>query len=208
MSEPATRVAREIEDSIAVMRELTASCSSQILQAATLILACLRDGGKIFAFGNGGSAAEAQHFVAELVGRYRTDRRPLAAIALTAESASLTAIANDYGFDHIFSRQLEALAHAGDVAVAFSTSGNSPNIIRALESAKYLELSTVGLTGKTGGHLANLTDICLRAPSDSTPRIQEAHTLMTHIVCGLVEDAILAESGAKSQLKSAAGEVR
>jgi D-sedoheptulose 7-phosphate isomerase len=187
---------------------LTASCSSQILQAATLILACLRDGGKIFAFGNGGSAAEAQHFVAELVGRYRTDRRPLAAIALTAESASLTAIANDYGFDHIFSRQLEALAHPGDVAVAFSTSGNSPNIIRALESAKYLELSTVGLTGKTGGHLATLTDICLRVPSDSTPRIQEAHTLATHILCGLVEDAILAESGTKSQLKSAAGEVR
>lgn len=208
MNEQISRIGKEIEESIAVSRELANACAPQIVETAALILTCLKDGGKVIAFGNGGSAAEAQHFVAELVGRYRAERQPLAAIALTVETASITAIANDYGFDRIFSRQLEAIAKPRDIAVAFSTSGNSPNVLRALESARHLELTTIGMTGKTGGELAGLVDICLSAPSDCTARIQEAHSLMIHLLCGIVEDAVVAEVRQENAGKSAVGEVR
>jgi D-sedoheptulose 7-phosphate isomerase len=201
-------IAKEIQDSIAVASQLAQSCSSQIVEAASLIISCLRSNAKLIAFGNGGSAAEAQHLVAELVGRYRTDRQPLAAVALTSESASITAISNDYGFDQVFSRQLQALAKPGDVVVAISTSGNSPNILAALQTAKNLGLHTIGITGKTGGQLVNLVHICLSAPSDCTPRIQEAHMLMIHLLCGLVEDAFLSSTSSQSKTHSAAGEVR
>jgi D-sedoheptulose 7-phosphate isomerase len=201
-------LATEIQDSIAVAGQLAESCSSQIVEAASLIISCLRSNGKLIAFGNGGSAAEAQHLVAELVGRYRTDRQPLAAVALTSESASITAISNDYGFAQVFSRQLQALGKPGDVVVAISTSGNSPNILAALKSAKELGLHTIGITGKTGGQLVNLVHICLSAPSDCTPRIQEAHMLMIHLLCGLVEDAFLSSANSYPQTHSPAGEVR
>ena len=200
-------IGKEIQESIAVTSQLAQSCASQVVEAAQIIIECLRSNRKLIAFGNGGSAAEAQHLTAELVGRYRTDRQPLAALALTSESASITAISNDYGFDQVFSRQLQALATPGDVAVAISTSGNSPNIVAALQSANRLGLQTIGMTGKTGGRLVDLVQVCLRAPSDSTPRIQEAHMLMIHLLCGLVENAFLS-SATRSKSPSSSGEVR
>ncbi len=201
------RIKREVEESVAVSAQLLGPATIQIAEASTLILKCLRSAGKLIVFGNGGSAAEAQHFVAELVGRYRVDRQALAAVALTSESASLTAIANDLGFEQIFSRQLQALGRPGDVAFAISTSGNSPNITTALRSARTLGLTTIGLTGKTGGQLAPLVDVCLNAPSDCTARIQEVHTLIVHLICGVVEDAIVGSpnDGLQHQV---AGEVR
>jgi D-sedoheptulose 7-phosphate isomerase len=154
-------------------------------------VACLRTGGKLIAFGNGGSASDAQHMVAELVGRYAVKRQALAAIALTTNSSSLTAIANDFGFEEIFARQLEALGKPQDVVLAISTSGNSSNVLRGLGAAKTLGLKKIGLTGNNGGKLRDLADICVIVPSSSTPRIQEAHTLIIHILCGIVESAFV-----------------
>ena len=201
-------ITKEIQENIAVTTELARSCSTQIAEAATLIVKCLRAGRKLLAFGNGGSATEAQHLVAELVGRYRADRQPLAAMALTSDSASITSIGNDYGFEQIFARQLQAIAKTGDIAVAISTSGNSPNVVNAVESARSLGLFTIGLTGNTEGKLADLVQLCLKVPSDCTARIQEAHTLIVHLLCGLVDNAYLNASEVKPQLKSTAGEVR
>lgn len=155
---------------------------------------CLRSGSKLLVFGNGGSAAEAEHFVAELVGRYRLDRQPLAAIALTTDSSVLTSIANDYGFEQIFSRQLQAIARPGDIAVAISTSGNSLNILNAVDCARTMGLATIALTGSSGGKLAGLVQVCLKVPSDCTARIQEAHALLIHLLCGLTENVLQAVS--------------
>jgi D-sedoheptulose 7-phosphate isomerase len=207
MNDYITYITREIKESASVLADLADSCSEQIIEAVEAILLCLSAGGKVIVFGNGGSAVEAQHFVAELVGRYRIERQPLAAVALTADSASLTAIANDYGFEQVFSRQLLALARPNDIAFAISTSGNSPNIIHALEAARSLGLVTIGLTGRAGGKLAKRAHVCLNAPSDSTPRIQEAHTLLVHVLCGIVEDAFVSRAQ-PHQLKSVIGEVR
>ncbi len=171
-------VYREIEESIATKRELKAELANEIAEVASLLVERLNTGHKLIAFGNGGSAADAQHLVAELVGRYQAERKALAAVTLTANSSSLTAIGNDYGFENVFSRQLEAIAKPGDVALAISTSGNSPNVLLALETAKNLDLAAIGLSGKTGGKMRALVDICLRVPSDSTPRIQEVHSLI------------------------------
>jgi len=181
-----------MEESIAVKAELVRCESEKVAEAATLIVTRLRAGGKLIAFGNGGSAADAQHIAAEFVGRYRVERQALAAIALNTDSSALTAIGNDYGFKEIFARQMEAIAKPGDVALAISTSGNSPNVVRALESARKLGLATIGLSGKSGGKMAALVDICLCVPSDSTPRIQEAHALIIHILSGIVENAFVA----------------
>jgi len=185
-------VAQEIKESIAVKMELASGASEHIVQAANLILACLQGGGKLISFGNGGSAADAQHIAAEFVGRYRAERQALAAIALNTDSSALTAIGNDYGFKEIFARQIEAIAKPGDVVLAISTSGNSPNVLRALESARKLGLATIGLSGKSGGKMVGLVDTCLCVPSDSTPRIQEAHALIIHILSGIVENAFVA----------------
>jgi D-sedoheptulose 7-phosphate isomerase len=155
----------------------------------------MRAGGKLIAFGNGGSAADAQHIAAEFVGRYRAERQALAAIALTTDSSALTAIGNDYGFEEIFSRQLEAIGKPGDVVLALSTSGNSSNVLRAIESARKLGMATIGLSGKSGGKMLGLVDTCLCVPSGSTPRIQEAHALIIHILSGIVESAFIAASG-------------
>jgi D-sedoheptulose 7-phosphate isomerase len=143
------------------------------------------------AFGNGGSAADAQHLAAELVGRYRAERKALAAMALTTDSSALTAIGNDFGFGEIFSRQLEAVGKTGDIALGISTSGNSPNVLRALESARKLGMTTIGLSGRSGGKMRGLVDMCLCAPSELTPRIQEVHVLMIHILSGIVENAFV-----------------
>jgi D-sedoheptulose 7-phosphate isomerase len=200
MTEYTTHIAREIQESISVKTELGRAAAQQIAQAATAIVACLRAGGKLIVFGNGGSASDAQHMVAELVGRYAVKRQALAAIALTTNSSSLTAIANDFGFEEIFARQLEALAKPQDLVLAISTSGNSPNILRALETAKALGPKKIGLTGNDGGKLRDLVDICVIVPSSSTPRIQEAHSLVIHILCGIVENAFVHESHPGSQI--------
>jgi D-sedoheptulose 7-phosphate isomerase len=155
---------------------------------------CLRAGGKILACGNGGSAAHAQHLVAELVGRFREERRALPAVALTADTATLTALGNDYGYERIFARQVEALARAGDLLFAISTSGNSPSVVRAAKVARELGCRVVALTGARGGQLAADADLLLPVPSANVARIQELHTLCIHIVVGAL-DALLSREG-------------
>ena len=145
---------------------------------------------KLLVAGNGGSAADSQHFVAELVGRYNFDRPPLNALALTTDTSVLTCIGNDYSYEDIFSRQIEGLGSDGDVFFAISTSGNSPNIIKALKKASSMGILTIGLTGRDGGLMKNLCDICICVKSNSTPRIQETHLLIEHIICSMVEDVI------------------
>jgi D-sedoheptulose 7-phosphate isomerase len=199
MTDYAAHIAREIQESISVKTEL-GRVAKQIADAATAIVNCLRAGGKLIVFGNGGSATDAQHMVAELVGRYAVKRQALAAIALTTNSSSLTAIANDFGFEEIFARQLEALAKPQDAVLAISTSGNSPNVLRALETAKILGLKKIGLTGNDGGKLRDLVDISVIVPSTSTPRIQEAHTLIIHILCGIVENAFVHDAHSGGQI--------
>jgi D-sedoheptulose 7-phosphate isomerase len=158
-----------------------------LARAAETIGESLQAGGRLILFGNGGSAAQAQHLAAELVGRFHADRRPISALALTTDTSALTAIGNDYGFEEIFSRQLGALARSGDVVLAISTSGDSPNVLRALGQAREMGLKTIGLTGRTGGEMRERVDLCLCVPSDSTPRIQEAHLVVSHVLCHLVE---------------------
>lgn len=201
------KIVQEIQESIAVKAELARVAGREIAEAADVIVACLRCGGKVNAFGNGGSASDAQHFVAELVGRYKADREALAAVALTVNTSSMTAIANDYGFPEVFARQLAAIGKPGDVVLAISTSGNSPNILRALETAKQLGIRRIGLSGQSGGKMRSEVDICITVPSISTPRIQECHALIIHILCGIVEENFVA-SPARGSKKVSAGEVR
>ncbi len=137
--------------------------------------------------GNGGSAADAQHIAAELVGRFLRERKALPAMALTTDTSILTAIGNDYSFENVFSRQVEALGQAGDVAIGISTSGNSKNVIKAIQTAKKMEMITIGFTGESGGELKNCIDFCFQAPSQSTPHIQEAHLAVAHALCDIVE---------------------
>jgi D-sedoheptulose 7-phosphate isomerase len=154
---------------------------------ARLCVDALRAGGKLLIAGNGGSAADAQHLAAEFVSRFYFDRPGLAAIALTTDTSALTAIGNDYGFERLFSRQVDALGRAGDVFIGISTSGNSPNVLAALAECRTKRLITVGLTGRSGGKMAALCDHCLRMPSTETPKIQEGHIIVGHIICALVE---------------------
>lgn len=161
-----------------------------IVEAAEIIVRALKNGNKILIFGNGGSAADAQHMVCELVGRFQRDRTPLPALALTTNSSSLTAIANDYGFDQIFARQVQALARPGDVCLAISTSGTSPNVLKGVRAAQSLGLPAIGLSGKGGGELATLCSPCICVPSDCTPRIQEAHIAIIHALCQVIEQEL------------------
>jgi D-sedoheptulose 7-phosphate isomerase len=188
------QIVSEIEASVAVKQQLAADCAGPIAEAAAIILRRLREGSKLIVFGNGGSASDAQHIAAEFVGRYEANRQALAAIALTTNSSSLTAISNDYGFAEVFARQVQALAKSGDVALAISTSGNSENVLRGAAAARQLGAFTIGLTGRTGGKLATSVDLCICVPSDVTSRIQESHILIGHIVSKIVEGAFL-ESG-------------
>jgi D-sedoheptulose 7-phosphate isomerase len=162
-----------------------------VVAAARLIEHALRAGGKVMFCGNGGSAADAQHLAAELMGRFLADRAPMASVALTVDSSALTAIGNDYGFDQVFARQVRGLGRAGDVLVGISTSGNSANILAAFEVARELGIRSVALTGGGGGKMALLADLLINAPSLSTPRIQELHIAIGHTICELVEDALL-----------------
>ena len=156
-------------------------------EAADLITKALAEGRLLLMAGNGGSAGEAQHFAAEVVGRYKRERKGRPAIALTTDTSALTAIGNDYGFDQIFSRQLEALGRPGDVFIALSTSGNSENLVQAVAFAKSQGIGTIGLLGKGGGTLASLVDVAVTIPSDDTPRIQEAHLLVVHALSELID---------------------
>jgi D-sedoheptulose 7-phosphate isomerase len=162
-------------------------------RTVTAVHECLRAGGKILACGNGGSAADAQHLAAELVGRFREERQALPAIALTADTALLTALGNDYGYERVFARQVEALAQPRDVLLAFSTSGNSPNVVQAAQTARRLGCTVVGFTGARGGELAGHVDILLKAPSVTVARIQEVHTLCIHVLCEELDALIRAE---------------
>jgi D-sedoheptulose 7-phosphate isomerase len=169
---------------------LDAGFQDAVATVAMQFLESLRAGGKIFFFGNGGSAADAQHLAAEFTGRYLKERPALPAIALSVNSSSVTAIGNDYGFDFIFARQIEALGKQGDVAVGITTSGNSPNVLRGLEIAKSKSIFTVALTGASGGAVKNIAQCTIQIPSQETPRIQECHLLTGHIICELVENML------------------
>ena len=159
-------------------------------QAAALATRALQSGGKLMFCGNGGSAADSQHLAAELTGRFIQDRRPLAALALSTDTSALTCIANDYSFDEVFARQVQGLGRAGDVLVGISTSGNSRNVIRAVEEAKALGMSVIGLLGRDGGALLELCDVAIVVPSQVTARIQESHILIGHTLCGLIEQQL------------------
>lgn len=181
------RMLAESAGAIAAIGEML----GELDRACELVAERIRSGGCVLAFGNGGSAAQAQHFASELVGRFQHERRPLAAIALTTDTSALTSVGNDYGFEEIFARQVRALARAGDVVLAISTSGNSSNVLRALDVAREKKACTIGLTGGSGGKMRERVDLCLCIPSDSTPRIQEAHLVISHILCHMVEISIL-----------------
>jgi D-sedoheptulose 7-phosphate isomerase len=185
-----------IADTFADHAAVTARAALELPPVLEQIVAtlhkCLRGGGKILACGNGGSAADAQHLAAELVGRFRDERRALAAIALTADTATLTALGNDYGFERVFARQVEALARPGDVLIAISTSGNSPNVLQAAQAARARGCSVVALTGARGGRLAGHADLVLKAPSEVVARIQEVHSLSIHVICEALDELVRA----------------
>ncbi len=190
MTEQAERlIAVEFDKTLANFRRMSEDqvLRGQIVHAAQACVASLRAGGKVLFAGNGGSAADAQHWAGELVSRFYYDRPGLPAIALTTDTSILTAIGNDYGYDYTFARQVEALGRPGDVVVLISTSGNSANVVRAAEAARERGMTVIGFTGQGGGKLAALCDTCFRIPSDETPRIQEGHEFIGHMLCALIE---------------------
>jgi len=180
-------IKHEFSEHIKASQNTLDSIANQIETASKICINSLKNGGKILIMGNGGSAADAQHIAAELVGRYKTERKGLPAIALTTDTSAITSIANDYGFLHVFDRQVEALAHKDDVVIGISTGGTSPNVVNALTAANKLDCKTIGLSGKDGGDFNALCDINLVVNSDDTPRIQEMHILIGHTICHLIE---------------------
>ena len=171
--------------------EADVALQARLVQAVDLCAEALSAGKKILFAGNGGSAAEAQHFAAELVGRFLKERAPLAAVALNTDTSALTAIGNDYGFEHVFSRQVQAIGQTGDVLVGLSTSGRSKNVVLAFQAAQQKGLKTVSLTGRDPRDLGPLSTVTLNMPSDHTPQIQEGHLIMGHLLCGLIEERLL-----------------
>jgi D-sedoheptulose 7-phosphate isomerase len=192
-------VTRELEESAAVKREIAQHLSEVIAKAARLILEAYRVGGKVLLIGNGGSAADAQHIAAELVGRFKLERVGLPAMALTTNTSILTALANDYGYDSVFSRQLEVLASERDVLIAITTSGTSPNILKGVEMAHSKGATVIGLTGAKSSRLRDIADLTIAVPSDNTARIQEAHITIGHTICYLVEKWLFHESSGISR---------
>ena len=191
-------IAAQISASIAMTQALLAD-SQLTADLGRLVRHCveaLRAGRKILIAGNGGSAADAQHFAGELVNRFNFDRPALCAIALTTDTSVITAIGNDYGYEHVFARQLAGLGQQGDVFIAISTSGKSPNVLAALRTARDRGLFSAGFSGTSGGAMRQLCDICLCVPSTETPRIQEGHQLLTHILCSLIEATMFRDGGA------------
>lgn len=189
----AAMIRAALDDAARVKAALSAACAEPLREAVDMCVAALRAGGCIWFIGNGGSAADAQHFAAELEGRFRRDRRPYRAMALSVNSSTLTAVGNDLGFENVFARQVEAHVQKGDILVAISTSGRSPNILRAAEAARRQGAWVIAMTGRSGGALAGLAHIALCAPADETPRIQECHTTLGHVLCQAVEDVMSGE---------------
>jgi len=165
----------------------------KVQEAADEIFSALENGNKLLICGNGGSAADSQHFAAELVGRFEKEKQPLPAISLTTDTSILTAVANDYGYDNVFAKQVKALGEKGDILFAISTSGNSPNVLKAVELAKTIGMKSISLTGKDGGKIAGISDIDINIPVFSTARVQEAHITVIHIICKIIEDKMLAK---------------
>lgn len=188
-------VQRQFDASLANLQALhgDAQYRSDAAKAASMFVECLKRGNTLLFAGNGGSAADSQHIAGEFVSRFHFDRPGLPAIALTTDTSILTAIGNDYGYEKVFSRQIEALGRAGDVFIAISTSGNSPNIIAGIEAARRKNIAIVGLTGRKGGRMKDMCDVCLCVPSDETPRIQEGHLVTYHMLCSYVEEVLFPE---------------
>jgi D-sedoheptulose 7-phosphate isomerase len=180
-------VEQTLREAVSVTNAVIGQDLAPIVAAGEAIGAALEHGGKVLVFGNGGSAAEAQHFAAELVGRFARERRGLPSIALTTDTSVLTAIANDYGYDRVFARQVEALGEPGDVAIGISTSGHSPNVLAALGEARARRLTTIGMTGRDGGVIKSAVDININVPHPTTARIQEVQLMVLHILCDLAE---------------------
>ena len=164
--------------------------AERIVEVAQIIATALKDGNKVLLFGNGGSAADAQHIAAEIVGRFKKERRALPAVALTTDTSILTAVGNDYGFEHIFERQVEALCMPGDVAIGITTSGNSENVIRGIKKAHDLGATTIAFTGRNGGKIAEVAHYSFIVPSYETPRIQECHITLGHVICELIDELL------------------
>ena len=184
------KIKKIFKETISVQQEISENYLylQTIIKIVQLIIQCLKDGGKVILCGNGGSAADSQHIAAEFVGRFKIDRNPLPAIALSTNTSILTCLGNDYSYQAIFSRQVQALAKKEDVLIAISTSGRSINVIEAVKVAKNIGLKSIALTGKGGGELAKIADVSFIVPSDETPRIQESHITVAHIICELVEE--------------------
>jgi D-sedoheptulose 7-phosphate isomerase len=191
------KVAGSLLEHLEVGTRLLENRAQEIENAAELIIETFKQGSKLLIFGNGGSAADAQHLAAEFIGRYETERRSLPAIALTTDTSAITAISNDYGYDTVFERQLSGLAKAGDCVIGISTSGNSPNVISAVMKARSLGCKIISLTGKAGKKLASLSDVSIMVPTDRTARVQEAHITIAHIWCELVDQAYLTNASDK-----------
>jgi D-sedoheptulose 7-phosphate isomerase len=177
-------------ESIQVKEEILRTKIKEILDISEIIIDCLKKNGKVIIFGNGGSASDSQHIAAELVGRFKKDRTALAAVALTTNTSVLTSLANDYGFDIVFARQIEALGQKNDIVIGISTSGKAKNVALGIKQAKKMGIKTVALTGGDGGELAKLADVSLLVPSSVTARVQEAHITIGHIICELIEQAV------------------
>ncbi len=186
----ASRIASQIEASIATKQRVLEAHVPVLVEMAEVLIEALRNGNRVFFFGNGGSAADSQHIAAELIGRFMRERAALPAMALTTDTSILTALANDYEYDIVFSRQIEALGQPGDVAVGISTSGNSGNVLKGVRAARERGMKTLALTGETGGKLRDAVDVCFCAPSRITSHIQETHIAVSHSLCELVEHAL------------------
>ncbi len=186
-------IAAQLTSHREVISRIEGELTPLIAETVTLLVDTFAHGGKLLVMGNGGSAADAQHFVAEIVGRFKMERRALPAVALSTDTSILTAIGNDYGFEAVFSRQVEALALPGDLVVGISTSGNSPNVLKALELARTAGCRTVGLLGRDGGCIKNVCDVALVVPTNDTPRVQEGHITIIHILCDLMEKSMFSQ---------------
>lgn len=192
-------IEKKMRESISVKEACIKNTLPEIEKSINTILDCYRNGGKIAIFGNGGSAADAQHIACEFVSKFRMERHSLPAIAFNANTSIITAVANDYSFERIFEKQVEGLVNKGDVVIGITTSGNSPNVIRGIEKANAIGAKTVALTGGSGGKIANVAEITIKVPSDDTPRIQESHITIGHIICEIVERELFGEDNEKGR---------
>src|SRR5688572_1036833 len=183
-----------VNESVRVKSEFFQKNATLIAETAEKMAQALREGRKVLLFGNGGSAADAQHIAAEFVGRFIPDRVPVPALSLATDSSALTALGNDYGYESVFSRQIQALGNVGDIAIGISTSGNSPNVLKAIDVARSKSLLTIGFTGEDGGKMNSRTDILFRVPSRMTPRIQETHITLGHVLCELIDRDMFPEA--------------